>query len=67
MVPTAGEIGLSDDEAKAKPADFLVAELKGRLDTKAPASFDMMAIMGKAGDEKTNATEQWVDEDNARA
>ncbi len=63
MVPTAGEIGLTDDEAKAKPADFLVSELKARLETKAPASFDMMAILGKAGDEKTSATEQWVDED----
>jgi catalase len=63
MVPTAGEIGLTDDEAKAKPADFLVDELKGRLEKKAPAGFDMIAIMGKAGDEKTSATEQWVDED----
>lgn len=63
MVPTAGEIGLTDDEAKGKPADFLVDELKGRIDAKTPAGFDMIAIMGRAGDEKTNATEQWVDED----
>ncbi len=63
MVPTAGEIGLTDDEAKAKPADFLVDELKGRIAAKAPAGFDMMAIMARPGDEKTNATEQWVDED----
>jgi catalase len=63
MVPTGGEVGLSDDEAKAKPADFLVDELKGRLAAKSPTGFDMMAIIGRAGDEKTNATEQWVDED----
>lgn len=63
MVPTAGEIGLTDDEAKAKPAEFLIDELKGRIATNAPAGFDMMAIMGRPGDEKTNATEQWVDED----
>jgi len=63
MVPTAGQIGLTDDEAKAKPADFLVDELNSRLAAKAPASFDMVAIIGRAGDEKTNATEQWVDED----
>ncbi|MFM9940958.1 MAG: catalase family peroxidase [Hyphomicrobiaceae bacterium] len=63
MVPTAGEIGLTDDEAKAKPADFLVEELTNRLAAKAPAAFDMIAIMGRPGDEKTNATEQWVDED----
>jgi catalase len=63
MVPTVGEIGLTDDEAKAKPADFLVDELKNRIEAKAPAGFDMIAIMGRPGDEKTNATEQWVDED----
>jgi catalase len=63
MVPTAGEIGLTDDEAKAKPADFLVDELKGRIDNKAPAGFDMVAIIGRAGDEATNTTEMWVDED----
>ncbi len=62
MVPTAGEIALTDDEAKAKPADFLLDELKTRIETKAPASFDMMAIMGHPGDETTNATEQCVDE-----
>ena len=63
MVPTAGEIGLTDDEAKAKPAEFLVDELKDRIEKKAPAGFDMMAIIGRAGDETTNATEQWADED----
>lgn len=63
MVPTGGEVGLTDEEAKAKPADFLVAELNARLAAKTPAGFDMMAIMGRPGDEKTSATEQWVDED----
>lgn len=63
MVPTAGEIGLTDDEAKSKPADFLVDELEKRIAAKSPAGFNMVAIMGRAGDEKTNATEQWVDED----
>ena len=63
MVPTGGEVGLTDDEAKAKPADFLVDELSGRLAAKAPAGFDMIAILGKPGDEKTNATEMWADED----
>ncbi len=63
MVPTAGEIALTDDEAKAKPADFLVDEFKGRLEAKAPAGFDMMAITSLPGDERTNVTEQWADED----
>ena len=63
MVPTAGEIALTDDEAKAKPADFLVDELKGRIEAKSPAGFDMVAISSLPGDEKTNVTEQWADEE----
>jgi catalase len=30
-IPAAGEVGLTDDEAKAKPADFYADELKERL------------------------------------
>ncbi len=63
MVPTAGEIGLTDEQAAAKPADFLVDDLKARLAARTPAGFDMVAIMGRPGDETTNATELWVDED----
>lgn len=59
MVPLAGSVTLTDDEAKTKPADFLLDELKGRLDAKAPAGFTMVAVMGKQGDEKTNATQLW--------
>jgi catalase len=62
MVPVGGETGLTDDEAKAKPADFLVDELKSRIAAKT-AAFDMVAIIGRAGDEKTNATQQCADED----
>jgi catalase len=62
MVPTGGQVGLTDDEAKAKPADFLVDELAQRITAKT-ASFDMMAILGGPGDMKTIATEQWPDED----
>ena len=43
LVPLAGEAGLTDDEAKAKPADFLVAELQERL-AKGPAQFSVVAI-----------------------
>jgi catalase len=62
MVPTGGQIGLTDDEAKAKPADFLVDELTQRIAAKT-ANFDMVAILGKPEDMKTVATEQWTDED----
>jgi catalase len=63
MVPVAGDVNLTDDEAKAKPSEFLVDELKNRIETKAPAGFDMVAIFARPGDEKTSITEQWVDED----
>jgi catalase len=62
MAPLAGEIGLTDDEAKAKPADFLVDEIKSRIAAKT-AGFEMIAMLGRAGDEKTDATQMWVDED----
>ncbi len=63
MVPSGGEVGLTDDEAKAKPADFLVDELNGRLTSKAPAGFDLVAILGQPGDASNNATQRWADED----
>ncbi len=64
MVPLGGEVGLTDDEAKAKPTDFLVDELKGRIASRAPAGFAMVAILGGgSADEGANATQQWTDED----
>lgn len=67
LVPQGGEVGLTDDEAKAKPADFLVDELKSRLAGTKPAGFDVMAIPGTAADAKLPATEQWPDEDKRPA
>ena len=61
LVPTAGEAGLSDDEAKAKPADFLSAELTERV-AKGPASFNLVAILGEAGDPTNDATAMWPEE-----
>lgn len=61
LVPAAGEAGLSDDEAKAKPADFLVDELKERVG-KGAASFDLVAILGEAGDPTNDATAMWPEE-----
>ena len=37
MSPKGGEVGLNDEDAKGKPADFLVDELKARLARKKPA------------------------------
>ncbi len=61
LVPLAGEAGLTDDEAKAKPADFLVAELQERL-AKGPAQFSVVAILGEAGDPVNDITSPWPDE-----
>ena len=66
LVPTGGEAGLTDDEAKSKPADFLVAELTDRIARKAPAGFDVMAILGQAGDPTNDPTMTWPDEDKRR-
>lgn len=63
LAPQGGEVGLTDDEAKAKPADFLVDELTGRIAAKQPAGFDVLAILGTAEDAKLPATQQWTDED----
>lgn len=67
LVPQGGEVGLTDDEAKAKPADFLVDELKSRLAETKPTGFDVMAIPGTAADAMLPATQQWPDEDKRPA
>ena len=65
LVPSAGEAGLSDDEAKGKPADFLVAELTERL-AKGPAAFDVLAIPGQEGDTSNDPSQTWKDEDTRK-
>ncbi len=66
LVPTDGEAGLTDDEAKAKPADFLVAELTDRIAKKAPAGFDVVAILGETDDPTNDPTVMWRDEDKRK-
>ena len=62
-IPEAGELGLTPDEAKAKGPDFYAPELKERL-AKGPVTFDLVAILGKAGDPTNDPTLRWNDEDN---
>lgn len=57
-LPKGGEEGLSDEEAKAKPADFLEPELTERLG-KGPANFDLVAIVGRDGDSLDDLTVEW--------
>ncbi|WP_407526998.1 catalase family peroxidase [Methylobacterium oryzisoli] len=67
VVPAAGEIALSDEEAKGKPPQFLVAELTERL-SKGPARFDVVAMLAEPGDDLTNdITLRWKNEDDRRA
>ncbi len=66
LMPTAGEVGLTDDEAKAKPAEFLVAELSERVEKKMPSGFDVIAMLGEAGDPTSYPTMMWQDEDKRR-
>jgi catalase len=61
MVPAGGEIGLTDDEVKAKAADFYTPELTERL-AKGPASFDLTAILGQPGDALDDPTAFWPDD-----
>jgi catalase len=63
LVPEAGDLGLTAEEAKAKGPDFYAAEIKERV-AKGPAVFDLMAIMGKEGDPTNDPTLRWDDEDN---
>jgi catalase len=66
LVPTGGEAGLTDDEAKTKPADFLVVELSERIKAKRPAGFDVVAIVGEASDPTNDPTTMWRDEDKRK-
>jgi catalase len=56
--PVAGRIGLTDDEAKAKGAEFLRAELAERL-AKGPVAFNVMAQLAQPGDQLADPTEPW--------
>lgn len=56
--PVAGRVGLTDDEAKAKGADFLMTELGERL-KQGPASFNVIAQLAREGDQLTDPTDPW--------
>ncbi|MBY0612611.1 MAG: catalase family peroxidase [Beijerinckiaceae bacterium] len=65
FVPKGGEVGLSDEEAKAKPANYLVDELSARL-AKSPAAFDVVALLGEPGDKSNDPSATWKDEDKRK-
>jgi len=62
LVPVGGEITLTDDEAKLKPADFLVQDLDTRIAAHA-VRFDVLALLGEPDDPTMDVTIRWPDED----
>lgn len=56
--PIAGRVGLTDEEAKAKGADFLRAELTERL-AKGAVAFNVIAQLAQPQDQLTDPTEPW--------
>ena len=56
--PLAGRLGLTDEEAKAKGANFLRAELTERL-AKGPVSFNVFAQLARPEDQLIDPTEPW--------
>jgi catalase len=52
--PVGGTQGLSDEEAKAKPADFLIDELRQRI-AAAPAEFNFNLQLAQPGDSVNSA------------
>jgi catalase len=60
-IPKAGELGLTDEEAETKGANFLEAELTERLGT-GPVAFDLVAVYGKEGDVTDDPTVIWEEE-----
>jgi catalase len=60
-VAGAGQLGLTDEELKAKPDSFYADELKERLG-KGPVTFDFVAILGEPGDPVSDSTAMWPEE-----
>jgi catalase len=61
LAPVSGEEGLTEEEAKAKGANFYVDELTQRL-AKGPAKFDLIAILGQDGDSLDDPTVIWPED-----
>ena len=63
MEPLEGKVNLTDDEARARPRDFLAADIAARLASGRPTGLRMVAILGRAGDPTDNPTKMWEGED----
>ena len=63
VVPAGGEITLTEEEAKAKSADFLHRDLESRI-AAGRARFNVMALLDRPGDPMMDVTIRWPDEDS---
>lgn len=63
VVPVDGEVTLTDEEAKDKPAGFLVEELEKRI-AAGTARFHVLAVPDRPGDPTMDVTIRWPDEDS---
>lgn len=58
--PAAGVLGLSEEQLKTMPDDFLADELRERA-KRGAVEFDFTVQLAQAGDDTTNPTLQWPD------
>lgn len=63
IAPVGGDVTLSEDEAKAKSADFLHDDLARQIAT-GDVRFNVMALLDRPGDPTLDVTLRWPDEDN---
>lgn len=63
LAPVGSDITLSEDEARAKSADFLHEELAQRIPG-GDVRFNVMALLDRPGDPTMDVTSRWLDEDN---
>ena len=63
IIPARGEITLTEDEARTKPADFLHDDLGTRI-AAGNVRFNVMALLDRPGDPTMDVTMRWPDEDH---
>lgn len=61
FVPEAGTVGLTDEELRTRPDDFLADELRARV-KQAPVAFRFQFQLAQAGDNLTDPTVAWPDD-----
>ncbi|MGY3616116.1 catalase family peroxidase [Bradyrhizobium sp. USDA 10063] len=66
IVPVGGDVTLTEDEAKAKSADFLHDDLENQI-AAGDVRFNVMAVLDRPGDPTMDVTIRWPDEDSREA